>query len=114
MDHPASPTFLAESIVFRDINVGLTAEARVLAFERIARLVQSEPDVQRIKIDILRDDKAASEDDRFVAKGELELGGPGLLASVASPDANRSLDYLLETFQAQLRRRRSSLRAMAR
>ena len=114
MDHPVSPTFLAENIVFRDINVGLPAEARVLAFEKIARTVQSGPDVQRIKIDILRDEKAASEDDRFVAKGELELGGPGLLASVASPDAMRSLDYLLETFQAQLRRRRSSLRAMVR
>jgi Ribosome-associated protein Y (PSrp-1) len=111
MDHPFVPTLLSESIVFRDINVGLAAEARIAAFEKIARLLQHDADIARIRIDMTRDDQTTAEDDRYVAKGELDLGGPTLLASVASHDPLRALDFLIERFDGQLLRRRTPARA---
>lgn len=110
MDTSFAPRNLAENIVFRDINVGLTAEARLMAFEKIARLLHHDDDILRIRIDLTQDAQASAED-RYTAKGELDLGGPTLLASVANAEPQRALDFLLERFDGQLRRRRCPARA---
>jgi hypothetical protein len=52
----------------------------------------------------------------FIAKGQIEIEGPNLLASVADENALKSVEFLLENFDRQLRRRklprvRTTLRA---
>ncbi len=111
MDPLSAPTLLSENIVFRDINVGLAPESRIAAFEKIARLLQHDSAITRIRIDMTRDEQATADDARYVAKGELDLGGPTLLASVANGDPLRALDFLVERFDGQLLRRRSPARA---
>lgn len=110
METPFSSPPLSENIVFRDVNVGLTPEARLAAFEKIARILQYDDDIVRIRIDMTQDSHAA-EEDRFTAKGEVDLGGPTLLASVANADPLRALDFLLERIDGQLLRRRAPVRA---
>ena len=113
MDNPIFPTHLSENIVFRDVNVGLTPEIRLAAFEKIARLLQHDDDIVRIRIDMTQNAQAA-EEDRYTAKGELDLGGPTLLASVANSDPLRALEFLVERFDGQLLRRRAPARAGSR
>jgi len=109
MESPFFSPALSENIVFRDVNVGFTPEARLAVFEKIARLLQYDDDIVRIRIDMTQDAQAEAED-RFVAKGELDLGGPTLLANVANSDPLRALDFLLERFESQLLRRRAPAR----
>lgn len=113
MDRPAIPTFIADRIVLRDLNAGLSAESRLAAVEKIARLVQQADDVVQIRVDLERDEHAVSDEHRFIAKGELVVTGPGVLASVASNEPLRSLDFLLERFDRQLRRRARALPRLA-
>lgn len=109
MEPPFFSPSLSENIVFRDVNVGFAPEARLAAFERIARLLQYDDDIVRIRIDMTQDSHAAAED-RFVARGELDLGGPTLLATVSNSDPLRALDFLLERCESQLLRRRAPVR----
>jgi len=41
----------------------------------------------------------------YIAKGQIEMEGPNVLASVADENAARSVEFLLENFDRQLRRR---------
>jgi putative sigma-54 modulation protein len=105
MDHPTSSSLLAEKIVLCDRNAGLGLEPRVHALEKLSRFVRlHEHSIVRLHIDVERNPQA-SEYDQFTAKGQLELDGPAMLASVASDDPLRSIEFLLEKFDRQLRRR---------
>lgn len=104
MHTPVPPTLLAEKLVFRDLNSGLSPESRLAAFERISRFAEHHHPLGRLLIE-LEQDPATAADHRFTAKGQLEFDGPALFSSVASDDPIRSLDFLLEKFDRQLRRR---------
>ncbi|HTO03801.1 MAG TPA: hypothetical protein VL069_08875 [Opitutus sp.] len=87
---------------------------RSAAIERINRFAQGNPDIVRVCVDLECD--AASAQPSYIAKGQIEIGGPGILASVADHNALKSVEYLVENFDRQLRRRkhpriRTSLRA---
>jgi putative sigma-54 modulation protein len=105
MDHPISSSPLAEKIVLCDRNAGLGLESRLTALEKLSRFVrQHDRRVMRLHVDIERNPHAG-EYDQFTAKGQVELDGPALLASVSSDDPLRSLEFLLEKFERQLLRR---------
>lgn len=108
MSYP-TPTLLAEKIVLRDVNVGLDDATRLAVFDKIARLVHREEQIARISIELTREPAPDATDSPVssgvTARGTLELGGPGLLASVTSHDALTALDFLLDKFDRQLRRR---------
>lgn len=105
MDHPNSSSLLAEKIVLCDRNAGLGFEPRVAALEKLSRFVRHyDSRILHLHVDVERNPQA-SEYDQFTAKGQLELDGPALLASVSSDDPLRSLEFLLEKFDRQLRRR---------
>jgi putative sigma-54 modulation protein len=105
MDHPTSSSLLAEKVVLCDRNAGLGFEPRVAALEKLSRFVrQYDSRIVRVHVDVERN-LHAGEYDQFTAKGQLELDGPALLASVSSDDPLRSLEFLLEKFDRQLRRR---------
>ena len=113
MSYPAS-TLLAEKIALRDVNVGLNDATRVVALEKIVRLVQGEERIVRLCIELTRE--VPSEDmplplsTAVTARGQLELsqGGPDLMASVSTDDPLSSLDFLLDKFHRQLRRQRTA------
>jgi ribosomal subunit interface protein len=118
MSYPSfSPTLLAEKIVLRDVNVGLDDATRLAVFDKIARLVQHDERIARISIELTRDSDAASDNGSstasVTARGTLEMGSPSLLASVTSHDALAALDFLLDKFDRQLRRRPQARRLVA-
>ena len=79
-------------------------ELRAAALDRASRLFAYNIPIDRIRIEF-DDDPARAPADRYMAKGLIEFGGPALLASVATDDAIKSLDFLIAKFDHLLRRR---------
>ena len=107
-------TVATDKVEFR-CNAQLSEADRSTAMERITRFAQSHPEIMRMYVDVECDAESA-QPSSFIAKGQVEIGGPGLLASVADRSALKSVEYLVENFDRQLRRRklprvRTSLRA---
>jgi putative sigma-54 modulation protein len=109
-----SLTIATDKIEFR-CNAELTEAERCAAVEKMCRLTREYTEIIRVYIDVERD-ADASRPSSFVAKGQIELGGPAILASIADRDPLKSVEILLEYFARQLHRRnhrrdRVSLRA---
>jgi putative sigma-54 modulation protein len=100
----STPLESAEKILVRGIHLEITPALRAMAIEKAVRLLNHEKHVIRIRID-LEHDHARDDSAQFVAKGHIEIGGPDLIASVASADAYKSLDLLLEKLDRMLRER---------
>ena len=100
------PTSAADRLIVRGIHLELTDALRASIEEKSTRLFRHQEHLVRIRID-LEHDKTASIDLRFVAKGRIEVGGPDLIASVATEDAYKSVDLLIDKLDGQLRRRAS-------
>lgn len=97
---------LSEKIVVRSTNFALPDEVRAAALEQASRLFAHHPKIDRIRIDF-ECDAARTPTDRFVAKGQVEFGGPALLASVSTDTPANSLEHLVAKFDHLLHRRRS-------
>ena len=100
------PTSAADRLIVRGIHLELTPALRNAVTEKSARLFRHQEHIVRLRIDIEHDQSKAV-DFRFIAKGHIEIGGPDLLASVASDDAYKSLDLLVDKLDNLLRRRAS-------
>ena len=106
-------TVATDKVEFR-CNAELSESERTATIERMTRLTKSHPEIGRMYVDLERDQD--TDHPSFVAKGQIEIEGPNLLASVADQNALKSVEFLIENFDRQLRRRklprvRTSLRA---
>jgi len=99
--HPDDP---AARIIVRGIHLELTNALRAAAIDKVSRLLRHNDHIIRIRID-LEYDKTRGIGDQFIAKGHIEIGGPDLIASVASDDGYKSLDLLVDKLDGLLRRR---------
>jgi putative sigma-54 modulation protein len=95
----------AAKILLRGVHLELTDALRAIASDKAGRLLRHHPSIVRIRLD-LEFDQTRHVDHRFVAKGHIEIGGPDLLASVASEDGYKSLNLLMDKLDELLRRRR--------
>lgn len=88
-------------------NAELSEAERTGAIEKLRRFARDRPEIARVYIDIEREVDSPPPAP-FVAKGQIEIGGPDLLASVADRDPLTALEFLIENFDRQLLRRRLS------
>lgn len=95
---------LAGKILVRGIHLEITPALRAAALEKGARLLRHQTRLVRIRLD-LEHDHAKTDGAQFVAKGHIEISGPDLIASVASDDAYKSLDLLIDKLDRMLRER---------
>lgn len=98
----ASPDAGAK-VLLRGIHLTLTDALRDTLRAKASRLLRHEPRIDRIRIDLEHD--ATRGRAVFVAKGHIEIGGPDLLASVASEDAYKAADLLVDKLDRALHRR---------
>jgi putative sigma-54 modulation protein len=96
----------ADRLIIRGIHLDLTEALKNAVTEKTARLFRHQEQIVRLRLDI-EHDKTRHTGQRFVAKGHIEIGGPDLLASVASDDAYKSIDMLVDKLDGLLRRRAS-------
>lgn len=99
-----TPEALASKIIVRGIHLDLTEALKNITVQKGAKLLRHNEHIIRLRID-LELDKTRGTNDQFIAKGHIEIGGPDLLASVASDDAYKSLDLLIDKLDRLLRRR---------
>ena len=104
MTLPSSATTLADRIEVLGSGHSVPDPLRAAAIEQASRLFAHNPRIDRIRIEF-DSDPLRDPADRFVAKGQIEFGGPALLASVATDDPAKSLQHLIARFDQQLRRR---------
>ncbi|MEN9404583.1 MAG: hypothetical protein RL091_3286 [Verrucomicrobiota bacterium] len=90
--------------IIRGIHLDLTEALKQIAMEKASRLLRHNDHIIRVRID-LEHDKTRGSADQFVAKGRIEISGPDLIASVHSEDAYKSLDFLVDKLDGQLRER---------
>lgn len=102
-----NPGLLDEKLIVRGIHLDLTEALKSVVRDKASRLLRHEPRIVRIRID-LEHDRTRSHDSEFVAKGHIEIGGPDILASVASADLYKAIDLLMDKLDGVLRRRHST------
>ena len=100
---PPPPAALIE---LRGVNLDLPEAARVSAQERASRLIAAFRGIAALHAEVERV-KTVDTEGPFVAKGQVEVDGSALLASVTSDDPSRALEFLLAKFEQLLRRRRA-------
>jgi putative sigma-54 modulation protein len=100
------PTTAADRLIVRGIHLELTDALRTAAAEKTARLFRHEDHIIRLRIDI-EHDKTQDVNHRFLAKGQIEIRGPDLIASVSSEDAYKCIDLLVDKLDGLLRKRSS-------
>jgi putative sigma-54 modulation protein len=96
--HPMEAT----QFIIRDVQQNLPDNFRQTAIQKTAPLFRHDKNIDCIHID-LEIDPSSSPAGRFVAKGRLEVDGPDLFASVRCENAYKSIDLLVEQFDALLR-----------
>ncbi len=96
-------------ILVRGIHIDLTPALRLAAEEKMSRLFRHETRIDRIRVDI-EHDKTRGHGDTFIAKGQIEIAGPDLMASVSSDEAYKSLDLLVDKLDQLLRKRQNHLK----
>jgi len=104
-----SPEEIQAKLILSGIHLDLTDALKQIVRDKVAKLLRHEPRIVRIRVD-LEHDKTRAHGSQFIAKGHIEIGGPDLLASVASDDAYKSIDTLVDKLDAALRRRHSELK----
>lgn len=96
-----------EKLVLRGINVKLTAAMKDAFTQKASRLFRHEPRIIRVRLDI--EDNSRGGVPRFTAKGQVEIRGPDLLASITTDDAYKSVDMLVDRLDRALRKRTTAL-----
>ncbi len=104
MKKEITPEVLATKTIVRGIHLDLTPALKQAALNKAAKLLSHNDHIVRIRISIEMD-KTRGHADQFVTKGHIEIGGPDLVVTVASEDAYKSLDLLVDKLERLLRHR---------
>ncbi len=99
-----SESVINPRIIVRGIHLQLTPALRQAAIDKAARLFRHENQIVRVRIH-LDCNPAGEVGKKFTAQGQLEIGGPDLVATVATDDAYKALDLLMDKLDGLLRRR---------
>lgn len=98
------PNDPATKLIVRGVHLELTEALRQTVATKAERLLRHNDYIIRIRID-LEVDKTKDINHKFIAKGHIEIGGPDLIASVATEDCYKSIDLLVDKLDRLLERR---------
>lgn len=101
-----TPSSAADRLIVRGIHLDITDAIRNAVVEKTARLFRHDDQIIRLRVDIELD-KTRDVSSRFIAKGQIEITGPDLVASVAQDDAYKAIDFLVDKLDGLLRKRHS-------
>lgn len=99
-------------VILSGIHLDLTPALKSYVQEKVDRLFRHESHIVRVRVELEFDDRSV-EKKNFIAKGHIQIAGPDINISVASDDAYKSIDLLVDKLDRKLRRR-SRLRKVKR
>jgi putative sigma-54 modulation protein len=91
-------------IIMQGIHVELTAAMQNIIREKFSILLRHNERVIRVHVR-LHQDQQRGQKFHYTATGQIEIGGPDIVASVKGEDAYSVLDGLVEKLDEQLRER---------
>jgi putative sigma-54 modulation protein len=91
-------------LIVAGIHLDLTASLKTYVQEKAERLFRHEERIVRIRVELECDRKQAV-DNKFIAKGHIEIQGPDMNCTVDSDDCHKSIDLLVDKLDRMLRRR---------
>lgn len=94
-------------LLLRGTHLDLNDAAKALIETKAERLFRHEPRILRLRIDLERDVRGRNRG--FTAKGQVELAGPDLTASVVADTGPAAIALLIDTLDRMLRKRTSDL-----
>jgi putative sigma-54 modulation protein len=95
---------IASKIIMQGVHVELTAAMQNIIREKFSVLFAHNERIIRVNIR-LHQDQHRGKHHHYTATGQIEIGGPDLVASVKGDDAYQVLDGLVEKLDEQLRDR---------
>ena len=105
MQDVTHPTDVAARITVQTANFTLSEDLRSSMTDRVARVAQAEPQIERVGIELSREDNS-DENHRFVARAQIDFGGPAMFTTVAARDASLAVEFLIAKLEQRLRRQR--------
>lgn len=93
-----------DKITVRGIHLQLTPALTQAMHEKAERLLRHNSQIIRIRLDLEFHDTKAPEQ-RFIAKAQVEIDGPDLVASATSEDGYKSVALLIDKLDKLVRER---------
>jgi putative sigma-54 modulation protein len=93
-----------DKIHVRGIHLTLTPALKNAMHDKAERLLRHNAHIIRVRMDLEHHDTKEPAQ-RFVAKAQVEIDGPDLVASATSEDAYKSIDLLVDKLDKLLRER---------
>ncbi|MGH7944452.1 MAG: ribosome hibernation-promoting factor, HPF/YfiA family [Opitutaceae bacterium] len=95
---------IASKIIMQGVHIDLTAAMQNIIREKFSVLLRHNEWIVRINVR-LHQDQQRGKNHHYTATGQIEIGGPDVVATVKGDDAYNVLDGLVEKLDEQLRER---------
>ena len=95
---------ISSKIIMQGVHIELTAAMQNIIREKFSVLLRHNEWIVRINVR-LHQDQQRGKNHHYTATGQIEIGGPDIVATVKGDDAYNVLDGLVEKLDEQLRER---------
>lgn len=95
---------ISSKIIMQGVHIDLTAAMQNIIREKFSVLLRHNEWIVRINVR-LHQDQQRGKNHHYTATGQIEIGGPDIIATVKGDDAYNVLDGLVEKLDEQLRER---------
>jgi putative sigma-54 modulation protein len=95
---------ISSKIIMQGVHIDLTAAMQNIIREKFSVLLRHNEWIVRINVR-LHQDQQRGKNHHYTATGQIEIGGPDIVATVKGDDAYNVLDGLVEKMDEQLRER---------
>jgi putative sigma-54 modulation protein len=95
---------ISSKIIMQGVHIDLTAAMQNIIREKFSVLLRHNEWIVRINVR-LHQDQQRGNNYHYTATGQIEIGGPDIVATVKGDDAYNVLDGLVEKLDEQLRER---------
>lgn len=94
----------SDKLILQAVHFDLTAAMQNVLREKLSVLLRHNDRIVRINVRLNRDEKHG-QNNHYTATGQIEIGGPDIVATVKGDDAYNIIDELVEKLDEQLRAR---------
>ena len=101
---PSPTTDLSSKLILQSVHVELTEAMENAMREKLSVLLRHNEYIVRINVRLQQDQTMGTEY-HYTATGQIEIGGPDLVASAEGKDAYEVIDTLVDKLDRQLERR---------
>jgi len=91
-------------VIVSGIHLDLTPSLKTYVLEKMERLFRHESHIVRIRVD-LECDRKHDHAHKFIAKANVEVRGPNLIATAESEEMHKSIDLLVDKLDQAVRKR---------